>query len=65
VGILGHAEKNDFSLVMVKPDRGYVAVATISMSIATVSVRWLCRQLRQVGEGSWGAAADTSRLWPG
>jgi hypothetical protein len=21
--------------------------------------RWLCRRVRQVGEGSWGAAADT------
>jgi hypothetical protein len=25
---------------------------------ATVSVRWLCRKQRQVGEGSWGVATD-------
>src|SRR6266568_2783741 len=31
-----------------------VAVATTNMSIAAMSVRWLCRKLRQVGEGTLG-----------
>src|ERR1700736_3997098 len=49
---------NDFSAVMAKHDQGIqirnVAVATTNMSIAAMSVRWFCRKLRQVGEGSLG-----------
>jgi two-component system, LuxR family, sensor kinase FixL len=30
-----------------------------------ISGRWLCRKLRQVGEGTWAATASTARLWPG
>jgi hypothetical protein len=43
---------------MVKHDRGIqirnVAVATMNMSIAAVSARWLCGKLREVGEGVLG-----------
>jgi hypothetical protein len=31
-----------------------VAVATMNMSIAAMSVRWLRKKLRQVGEGTLG-----------
>src|SRR6185295_13511627 len=57
-GISGHLEMNHLSAIMTKPIRAYrirnVAVATTNMSIAAMSVTWLCRKLRQVGEGALG-----------
>ena len=56
--ILADIEVDDLSAVMAKHDQAYrirnVAVATTNMSIAAMSVRWLCRKLRQVGEGTLG-----------
>jgi hypothetical protein len=35
--------------------------ATTNMSIAAMSVRWLCRKLRQVGEGTLGRHVSPNR----
>jgi hypothetical protein len=56
--ILGDAEMNDFSPLMVKHNQGIQDPKRrgrdLNISIGTVSVSWLCRKLRQVGEGVLG-----------
>jgi hypothetical protein len=48
------------------PLGGARGFATTNMSIAAMSVRWLCRKLRQVGEGTLGRhGMYLSQPWPG
>lgn len=67
-GILGHTEINDFAAVAVKHDQGLEeanVVAAMNKSIGRLSVGWLRRKLRQVGEAALGRRAESSRRWPG
>jgi hypothetical protein len=45
---------NALSIVHTCVYRARAWLATTDMSIAAMSVRWLCRKLRQVGEGTLG-----------